>query len=168
MGPDQTENDWQECLLRAGLSDAEGNVDDAIVGVFHKGCPLHLDEGGIDQIVEYCRQHPDLIILLDSYAAATAALGLEEKSASYADPLMDLQEAIAPYNASLIVIHHSNKQSAKGRASSASRGTTALPAAVSQTVSLSWVSDPEENPLAPRTIGSKSQRKAELAARWNY
>ena len=58
VGPDQTENDWQECLLRAGLSDAEGNVDDAIVGVFHKGCPLHLDEGGIDQIVEYCRQHP--------------------------------------------------------------------------------------------------------------
>ena len=149
VGPDQTENDWQECLLRAGLSDAEGNVDDAIVGVFHKGCPLHLDEGGIDQIVEYCRQHPDLIILLDSYAAATAALGLEEKSASYADPLIDLQEAIAPYNASLVVIHHSNRHSAKGRASSASRGTTALPAAVSQTVSLAWVSDPEDNPLAP-------------------
>ena len=53
VGPDQTEADWQECLLRAGLSDAEGNVDDAIVGVFHKGCPLHLDEGGIDQIMEY-------------------------------------------------------------------------------------------------------------------
>ena len=149
VGPDQTEADWQECLVRAGLSDAEGNIDRSIVGLFHKGCPLHLDEGGIDQIVEYCRQHPDLIILLDSYAAATAALGIEEKSASYADPLMDLQEAIAPYNASLIVIHHSNKQSAKGRASSASRGTTALPAAVSQTVSLAWVSDPEDNPLAP-------------------
>ncbi|KZR88734.1 hypothetical protein MITS9508_01911 [Synechococcus sp. MIT S9508] len=149
VGPDQTENDWQECLLRAGLSDAEGNVDDAIVGVFHKGCPLHLDESGIDQIVEFCRAFPDLIILLDSYAAATAALGLEEKSASYADPLLDLQEAIAPYNASLIVIHHSNRHSAKGRASSASRGTTALPAAVSQTVSLAWVSDPEDNPLAP-------------------
>ena len=149
VGPDQTENDWQECLLRAGLSDAEGNLDDAIVGLFHKGCPLHLDEDGIDQILEYCRQHPELIILFDSYAAATAALGLEEKSSSYADPLIDLQEAIAPYSASLIVIHHSNRHSAKGRASSASRGTTALPAAVSQTVSLAWVSDPEDNPLAP-------------------
>ena len=149
VGPDQTENDWQECLLRAGLSDADGNVDDTIVGAFHKGCPLHLDEGGIDQIVEYCRKYPNLIILLDSYCTATAALGLEEKSASYADPLLDLQEAIALYNASLIVIHHSNRHSAKGRASSASRGTTALPAAVSQTVSLAWVSDPEDNPLAP-------------------
>ena len=86
-------------MVRAELSDAEGNLDDAIIGVFHKGCPLHLDEGGIDQIVEYCRAFPNLIILLDSYAAATAALGLEEKSASYADPLMDLQEAIAPYSA---------------------------------------------------------------------
>ena len=46
------------------------------------------------------------------------------------------------------MIHHSNRHSAKGRASSASRGTTALPAAVSQTVNLSWCSDPEDNPLA--------------------
>ncbi|QNJ15921.1 hypothetical protein SynA1840_00366 [Synechococcus sp. A18-40] len=149
VGPDQTEDDWQECLLRAGLSDADGNLVDAIVGVFHKGCPLHLDEGGIDQIVEYCRKYPDLIILLDSYCTATAALGLEEKSNSYADPLLDLQEAIAPYNSRLIVIHHSNRHSARGRASSASRGTTALPGIVSQTVSLAWVSDPEDNPLAP-------------------
>ena len=149
VGPDQTETDWQECLFRAGLSDSEGNLDPCIVGVFHKGWPLHLDEQGIDQIVDFCRAHRNQHILLDSYAAATSALGLEEKSASYADPLIDLQEAIAPYNASLIVIHHANRHSAKGRASNASRGTTALPAAVSQTVSLAWVSDPEDNPLAP-------------------
>ncbi len=55
VGPDQTEADWQECLVRAGLSDAEGNLDDAVDGVFHKGCPLHQDEDGIDQILEYCR-----------------------------------------------------------------------------------------------------------------
>ena len=143
VGPDQTENDWQECLVRAGLSDTEGNLDDAIVGVFHKGCPLHLDEDGIDQILEYCRQYPELIILLDSYAAATAALGLKEKSLSYSDPLIDLQEAIAPYSTILIVIHHSNRHSANGRASSAFRGTTAFPATVSQTVSLAWDSEPE-------------------------
>ena len=70
-------------------------------------------------------------------------------SSSYADPLIDLQEAIAPYSASLIVIHHSNRHSAKGRASGASRGIPALPAAVSQTVSLAWVSYPEDNLLAP-------------------
>ena len=148
VGPDQTEHDWQECLHRAGLSDAKGNLDDSIVSLYSKSSPLHLDEAGIDQIAEYCRSSPNLVILLDSYSAATAGLGLEEKSAMYAEPLLDLQEAIAPYGASLIVIHHSNRHSAKGRASSASRGTTALPVAVSQTVNLSWCSDPEDNPLA--------------------
>ena len=148
VGPDQTEHDWQECLHRAGLSDAKGNLDDSIVSLYSKSSPLHLDEAGIDQITEYCRLYPNLVILLDSYSAATAGLGLEEKSAMYAEPLLDLQEAIAPYGASLIVIHHSNRHSAKSRASSASRGTTALPAAVSQTVNLSWCSDPEDNPLA--------------------
>lgn len=148
VGPDQTEHDWQECLHRAGLSDVQGNLDDSIVSLYSKSSPLHLDEAGIDQIAEYCRSYPNLVILLDSYSAATAGLGLEEKSAMYAEPLLDLQEAIAPYGASLIVIHHSNRHSAKGRASSASRGTTALPAAVSQTVNLSWCSDPEDNPLA--------------------
>ena len=147
--PDQTETDWQECLVRAGLSDPEGNLNRCIVALFHKGCPLHLDEGGIDQIVEFCRLFPNLIVLLDSYDAATAALGLEERSSSYVDRLIDLQEAIAPFSSSLIVIHHANRHLNKGRASNASRGTTALPAAVSQTVSLAWVSDPEDNPLAP-------------------
>ena len=43
VGPDQIEDDWQEYLLCAGLSDVRGNLDDAVVGVFHKGCHLHLD-----------------------------------------------------------------------------------------------------------------------------
>ena len=55
VGSDQSQDDWQLCLVRAGLSDEDGNLDDCIVGLFHKGVPLHLDEAGIDQIVEYCR-----------------------------------------------------------------------------------------------------------------
>ena len=149
VGSDQSQDDWQLCLVRAGLSDEDGNLDDCIVGLFHKGVPLHLDEAGIDQIVEYCSQYPGLVILVDCYSACVGSLGLEEKSDTYAGPLLDLQEAIAPYGATLILIHHSNRHSAGGRASSASRGTTALPAAVSQTVGLAWVTDPEENPLAP-------------------
>jgi hypothetical protein len=149
IGPDQNQMDWQLCLERAGLSDQDGNLDDCIVGLFHKGAPLHLDEAGIDQIIEYCRQYPGLVILVDCYFACVASLGLEEKSDTYAGPLNDLQEAVAPYGASLVVIHHSNRHSAGGRASEASRGSTSLPGSVSQTVALSWVSDPAENPLAP-------------------
>ena len=48
VAPDQTEHDWQECLHRAGLSDAKGNPDDSIVSLYSKSSPLHLDEAGID------------------------------------------------------------------------------------------------------------------------
>ena len=150
VGSDQNQSDWFRCLHPAGLAAADGSINDNIVQLFHKGCPLHLDEAGIDQIAELASQFPELIILLDSYYACTSHLGLDENNASIADPLLDLQEAIAPYGSTLIVIHHSNRSKAGGRASQASRGSTALPAAVSQTVTLSWASAEESNPLAPR------------------
>lgn len=86
--------------------------------------------------------------MVDSYAKCTASLGIPEADSLYAAPLMDLQEAIAPSNATLIVIHHSNRAAVGGRASLSSSGTTALPAAVSQTISLSWANSGDPNPLA--------------------
>ena len=81
-----------------------------------------------------------------------------ERDANYAGPLVDLQEAIAPYKASLLVIHHSKKGSdAGGTATEASRGTTALPSQSSWNIALSR--RPQENPLAPqdRRITLKSE-----------
>lgn len=150
VGSDQNQRDWAKCLRLAGLLEDDGTMHDCIVGLFHKGCPLHLDEDGIDQIVgNYCEKYPGLLILLDSYHACTSHLSLEESSASFADPLIDLQEAISPYNATLVVIHHANKNAAGGRASQASRGSTALPGAVSQTGVMAWVQD-HDGPMPRR------------------
>lgn len=150
VGSDQNQRDWAKCLRLAGLLDDDGTMHNCIVGLFHKGCPLHLDEDGIDQIVSnYCEKYPGLLILLDSYHACTSHLGLEESSASFADPLIDLQEAISPYDATLVVIHHANKNAAGGRASQSSRGSTALPGAVSQTLTMAWAEN-QDGPMARR------------------
>lgn len=157
VGSDQDEGDWAECLHLAGLL-PDGQLADCIVALYDKGRPLHLDNSGIETIADYASKHPELLILLDSYYACTHQLGLMERDANYAGPLVDLQEAIAPYKASLLVIHHSKKGSdAGGTATEASRGTTALPSQSSWNIALSR--RPQENPLAPqdRRITLKSE-----------
>lgn len=148
VGTDQPEQDWAQCLEMAGLLDEEDRMHPCIQKLFHTGAPLHLDEEGILTIAEICQSYPEMLVLLDSYAKCTASLGIPEADSLYAAPLMDLQEAIAPFKATLVVIHHSNRAAVGGRASLSSRGTTALPAAVSQTVSLSWANSGDSNPLA--------------------
>ena len=148
VGTDQPEQDWAQCLEMAGLLDKEDRMHPCIHKLFHTGAPLHLDEEGILTIAEICQSNPEMLVVVDSYAKCTASLGIPEADSLYAAPLMDLQEAIAPFEATLIVIHHSNRAAVGGRASLSSRGTTALPAAVSQTVSLSWANGGDSNPLA--------------------
>ena len=147
VGTDQPDSDWSLCLHLAGLL-PNGNIHSKIVKLWTKGKPLHLDEQGIDRIAGYASEHPGLLILLDSYYACVSPLGLLESDASFADPLIDLQEAIAPYRPTLVVIHHSNRRSIGESASLASRGTTALPAAVSQTINMAKMQ--KESPLAPQ------------------
>ena len=147
VGTDQPDSDWALCLHLAGLL-PNGNIHHKIVKVWTKGKPLHLDEQGIDRIAGYASEHPGLLILLDSYFACVSPLGLIESDSVYADPLLDLQEAIAPYSSTLVVIHHSNRGGAGQGASMSSRGTTALPAAVSQTINLAKMQ--KDSPLAPQ------------------
>lgn len=146
VGTDQPESDWATCLHLSGLL-PDGAMHPRIVALYDKARPLHLDHEGIEAIAGYAAKSPGLIILLDSYFASVSQMGLQERDANYAGPLLDLQEAVAPHNATLIVIHHSNKSSAGEGASNASRGTTAIPGAVSQTISLSRL--PKPSPLAP-------------------
>ena len=148
VGTDQPEQDWAQCLEMAGLLDEDDRMHPCIQKLFHTGAPLHLDEEGILTIAEICQSNSGMLLIVDSYAKCTASLGIPEADSLYAAPLMDLQEAIAPSNATLIVIHHSNRAAVGGRASLSSRGTTALPAAVSQTISLSWANSGDPNPLA--------------------
>ena len=149
VGSDQPERDWAKCLKLAGLLTCDNKMWDCIVALFHKGAPLHLDDEGIETIAGYCRKHPNLIVGIDSYHACTAQMGLQEKDASFADPLLDLQEATACYHPTIALIHHSKKGGGT-RASEASRGSNALPGAVSQTIALNWCQDNSGNPLAPR------------------
>ena len=148
VGSDQPERDWAKCLKLAGLLTPDNRMWDCIMRCFTR-VPLHLDDEGIDTIAGYCRKHPDLIVGIDSYHACTAQLGLQEKDASFADPLLDLQEATAGYHPTIALIHHSKKGGGT-RASEARRGSNALPGAVSQTITLNWCQDNTGNPLAPR------------------
>tara|TARA_E500000331_G_scaffold83327_1_gene79039 strand:+ start:1123 stop:2478 length:1356 start_codon:yes stop_codon:yes gene_type:complete len=149
-GCDQPDDDWALCLKLAGLLDpATDKLHKYILQLHTKNKnPLHLDEKGIDQIAENCAEYRGKIfLLLDSYHSHVAPLGLKESDACYAEPLQDLQEAIAPYKPTLAVIHHSNRNSVGQGASMSSRGTTALPAAVSQTINMAKMQS--ESPLAP-------------------
>jgi len=167
VGTDQNQRDWARCLSLAGLVNPDNSMHGSIAALFHKGCPLHLDEEGIDRIVGYCEKHPGLVILLDSYAACTAQLGLDENSSAFAEPLIDLQEAIAPYDCTLVVIHHSSKGKAGQRASMASRGGTALPAAVSQTIDLSWAQEETAGPVRdPKVKLSTEGRESQPIEIW--
>lgn len=147
VGTDQPESDWATCFKLAGLIDGSDVINERVIALYDKSRPLHLDSNGIETIASHAKANPGLIILLDSYYACVQALGLFERDANYAGPLLDLQEAVAPYDATLIVIHHSKKTDGAEGASAASRGTTALPSAVSQIISLSRM--PKPSPLAP-------------------
>jgi len=149
-GSDQPDDDWTLCLRLAGLHNPETDAMNKNILALHtkNQNPLHLNEKGIDTITQACAEHPNnLFLLLDSYFSHVSPLGLDEKDSCYAEPLLDLQESIAPYKPTLAVIHHSNRNSAGQGASMSSRGTTALPAAVSQTVNMAKMQ--KEGPLAP-------------------
>lgn len=158
VGTDQPQRDWAKCLQLAGLLNPDRSMHPAIVGLFHKGAPLHLDEEGIEEIVGYCLRYPRLIVLVDSYHACTSKLGLQECDAAFADPCIDLTEALAPHEATLLLIHHAKKRPGALRASEASRGNNSLPAAASQTAALASLGDGDDNPLAQR------DRRSRLAA----
>ena len=150
-GCDQPDDDWALCLKLAGLLEPGTDLlHKNIIRLHTKNKnPLHLDEKGIDTITEACEKHfpKRILIVLDCYHSHVAPLGLQEKDSSYAVPLEDLQESVAPYKPTIIVIHHSNRNAAGLGASMSSRGTTALPAAVSQTINMAKMQ--KESPLAP-------------------
>ena len=149
-GCDQPDDDWALCLKLAGLLDpATDKLHKNIIQLHTKNKnPLHLDEKGINTIAENCAEYRGkMFLLLDSYHSHVAPLGLKESDSCYAEPLLDLQEAIAPYKPTVGLIHHSNRNSVGQGASMSSRGTTALPAAVSQTINMAKMQG--ESPLAP-------------------
>ena len=138
--PDQGEQDCARMIRSAGLLAADGGLlSPPLVALFHTGRPIHLDPEGIERLVKEVQAHPGALVILDSYSAATRPLGLEEASAEFAMPMVELIEALEPHQATLLVIHHAGKARSGENPTSASRGSTALPAAPSQVLSLARV-----------------------------
>lgn len=136
VGTDQGQADWGRMLQGIGWCDEAGTLGRPIVGLFHAGRPLHLDPEGIDRIAAIAQQHPGLLVVVDSLHACVAPLGLKEESPAIAEPIADLMEQLDPHGATVVLIHHASKGRAGEGASSASRGSTALPALASQILKL--------------------------------
>ena len=142
VGPDMPRSRWLPLLNRFGLAERIGKdkwkLLNPIVGLFTQNESLHLDDSGLSRIGELVSKHEGCLLLIDSYSKVVAPLGVKEADASFAGPIGDLQEVVAPFGVTTIVIHHSGKQSLGSGAVRASRGSTALPAAVSQVINLKW------------------------------
>lgn len=141
VGTDQPMADWGRMMqpldLLSNTSRNRGRILPPVVALFHAGRPLHLDPEGIERIASFAREHPELLIVVDSLAACMRPLGIAEESADFAGPIGDLMEAVEPFGATVVAIHHSNKGRAGESATMASRGSTALPAVASQIIKLS-------------------------------
>jgi hypothetical protein len=144
IGVDMPRSRWMPLLGRFGLAE---QLDDQhwrllpegpIKGLFSQTEPVHLDAEGLSRIAEVASHYKGCLLLADSYAKLTGPLGLREGDSSFAGPLGDLQEAVSPFETTLVVIHHAGHTRKGEGAVAASRGTTALPAAVSQVIGLSW------------------------------
>ena len=136
-GPDQPGHIWQLMLKRSGFVNEDGKRSQHIVKLYSRERPIHLTPDGIEKMAQAAEDNPGLIFLLDSYHTLIRPLDLEENSPSFADPFIDFLEAVAPFKATVLCIHHANKASAGRSATFTSRGSTAHPGAASQTLDVS-------------------------------
>jgi len=144
VGVDMPRARWMPLLGRFGLAEKLSGSqwqllpNGPIRGLFTQSEALCLDPEGLSRIAEVAAQNPGCLMVADSYAKLVGPLGLKEGDASFAGPLGDLQEVIAPHGVTLALIHHAGHGRKGEGAVAACRGSTALPAAVSQVISLSW------------------------------
>ncbi len=161
VGTDMTTSRWMPLLYRFGLAE-KGSTKykclEPIVELFAANNPLHLTQEGLERIAEVARNNKGALFLFDSFAKLVAPLGLKESSEDIAHPLADLQEVLAPYQCTSIIIHHSGKTKEDSPVL-ASRGSTALTAAVSQIISLSWFKREEDR--QDKRILMRTQGRAE-------
>lgn len=151
VGSDQPQSDWGRMLQKEGLVSEERRLLAPVLALYHSGNPLSLDPEGIEKIASYAKEHPGLLVVIDSYSRCVSSLGLSERDAEIAGPLADLQEAIACYGATIVVIHHANKGGHES-ASMASRGSSALPALASQLIHLTRLEQGQEGSMGGKRM----------------
>jgi RecA-family ATPase len=149
VGTDMGLADWRNMLMAAGLMEKKANgkyqLLPPIIRLWHRENPLHLDESGLEKLATICEEHPGVLILIDSFAAVTAPLGIDEFKPEAAEPLYGLCETVEPYGATTVLIHHSSKSRSGEQASNAARGSNAITAVPSQLINLAWHGDPKQD-----------------------
>jgi RecA-family ATPase len=131
LGNDQTAREWAVLLRVNGLIDERNVLTEKISTIFCKESSEYIDEQGIAHMHGWAKNNSNGIILIDSLATCMPSNGVSENDPEFVQPLALLQEKVAPYGATIILIHHTSKtESSKGVV--ASRGTSALPALCSQ------------------------------------
>jgi hypothetical protein len=149
VGTDMGLADWRNMLMASGLMEktpsGKYKLQSPILKLWHREEPLHLDEDGLERLAAICEMHPGALILIDSFAAVTAPLGIDEFKPEAAEPLYELCEAVEPYGATTVLIHHSSKSRSGEQASNAARGSNAITAVPSQLINLAWLSDPKQD-----------------------
>ena len=148
VGVDMSHNQWCELLNKFGLAEYLGNdqwkILDPIKYMWTRNNPIHLDEDGLpilaEKVAEFKGQRP--IVLCDSYAKIVPK-GTSEKDEGFAEPLYELQEVLAPSDATTIVIHHSGRAESNS-AIKLTRGHTSLTGGVDMALALKWLRK-EEN-----------------------
>ena len=131
LGNDQTAREWAVLLRGNELIDRNNILTESISTVFAKESPEYIDEQGIARMQTWAKHSGGGIILIDSLATCMPSNGVSENDPEFVQPLAVLQEKVAPYGATIILIHHTSK-TASSKGVVASRGTSALPALCSQ------------------------------------
>ena len=146
VGIDMTRSRWMPLLGRFGLAywDDEKKQwflleDGPIKGMFTQNEPIHLDDEGLSIISEIVAKEKGYFCLFDSYHKLIKPFGLSEGDANFDGPLCDLLEVLAPHEVTSVTIHHSGHGRKGEGAVAACRGSTALPAAVSQVINMKWL-----------------------------
>ena len=168
-GTDQTMADWRSVLAPAGLMQKQENgkwkltPGGPIKRLWHRSQPVYLDMEGIEGIAKECEEYPGALLICDTYAALTAPLGLDESKPEAAEPLYNLMEMIEPHQTTPVLLHHASKSRAGERASNASRNSNAIPAAVSQIISLHWLEpDQKSDPRINLTTEGRNSKPVDL------
>lgn len=144
VGTDQPESDWFTLLQREGLVGEGSTLGDPVKMLWSAGTPLHLTADGIDHLRMVSEADPGSLFLIDSYHACVSPMDIDEASSMLDRPARALMEALAPSKATVALIHHANKSVSGGNATSASRGSNALPAAASLTILMNWLRQPTD------------------------
>ena len=145
LGPDQSERSWGNYLAKADLLTDDNCLPESIIGMVTAESGFAIDEYWLSRVELKLKEHGPLIVLLDSYSAATRALECDENSSAAALPMQQLHNLVMQYDSTLIIIHHSNKAGGDGDVSKMARGSSAITAAADNLIGMKkWQGDEVE------------------------